>query len=308
MTAYLPTSATAVLYVIAGLGIIVWPGYLLFRVHSKSVSRLVAWGMAVCMMLATHWVMQEEPPGFRMLAIIALLFTSMKLVVANEFSLAGQKLTFKQWIAFALGWFGMNPAVFMRRQPQKKASGKPLILFGLSRMAMGLLMILFAWWLGNNHILTGWMEEGVISLLMLVGLSLMLHFGLLNINSGIWNLAAIGAYPLFRSPLRSESLNEFWGKRWNIAFSEMTSIALYRPLRKKIGEQPARYIAFGYSGILHELAISLPVNAGYGLPMMYFLLQAIALYAETRIPFPSKMAKHGWVLLWLLVCFRMLFV
>jgi hypothetical protein len=307
MDAYKPNDLNAVLLVITGLVIVLLVGFVLFQIKQKPVTRIVAWVAAVIMVSLSHIFTLDEPPGYRMLAIIALLFASMKLIVANEFSLAGKKLTLPQWIAFALGWFGMNPAVFMRKQPQKKALGKPLLLFGLSRMALGCFVILLAWWLCRHEVFDRWLEMGVISLFMLVGVSLVLHFGILNVNSGLWNLASIGTYPLFRVPLRSESLSEFWGKRWNIAFSEMTSIAVYRPLRKKIGEQPSKYVAFGYSGLLHELAISVPVNAGYGLPTIYFVLQAIALYLETRIVFNSKTLKHLWVLAWLLIPMPILF-
>jgi alginate O-acetyltransferase complex protein AlgI len=135
----------------------------------------------------------------------------------------------------------------------------------------------------------------------------MLHFGVLNINSGIWNLLGYGTYALFKDPFRSLSLAEFWGRRWNFAFSEMTSIAVHRPLKKITNNKIATVVAFAFSGLLHELAISLPVNRGYGLPSLYFVIQAIALLLEKKIQFKSKTLKHVWVLFWLIVPIPLLF-
>ena len=56
---------------------------------------------------------------------------------------------------------------------------------------------------------------------------------------------------------------DFWSRRWNLAFSEMTALGVYRPLSGNIGRKAATVAAFLASGLLHELAISLPVLAGY---------------------------------------------
>jgi hypothetical protein len=37
-------------------------------------------------------------------------------------------------------------------------------------------------------------------------------------TGGAWRLAGVDRRPLFLAPLRSTSLAEFWGRRWNLAF------------------------------------------------------------------------------------------
>jgi alginate O-acetyltransferase complex protein AlgI len=119
--------------------------------------------------------------------------------------------------------------------------------------------------------------------LALVGISLVLHFGLCSLATGQLQSQGYDVRPLFRSPLKSRSVAEFWSQRWNLAFSEMTSLVVYRPLRQSLGARPALWAGFALSGLLHEITISLPVHAGYGLPTLYFLLQALGVTLERRI-------------------------
>jgi alginate O-acetyltransferase complex protein AlgI len=143
---------------------------------------------------------------------------------------------------------------------------------------------------------------------MLVGLSLVLHFGLFNILAGLWRLAGVDCEPLFRAPLAARSLGEFWSRRWNLAFSEMTATAVYRPLCRHLDRGPARLLAFLFSGALHELAISFPVACGYGLPSLYFLLHGGLVLAEQRLA-PQRHAwlGHVWTLTWLALPLPLLF-
>src|SRR5437763_446358 len=128
----------------------------------------------------------------------------------------------------------------------------------------------------------------------------MLHFGAFNILAGLWRLAGVDCRPLFRAPLVSRSLAEFWGRRWNLAFSEMTALGVYRPLAGVLGRGPATIGAFLCSGLLHELAISVPVKAGFGLPLGYFALHGTLVLLERRLePARRGWLSHAWVLAWL---------
>src|SRR5262249_60569458 len=111
-------------------------------------------------------------------------------------------------------------------------------------------------------------------------LTLVLLFGIFNILAAFWRPLGVNARPLFRAPLLSTSLSEFWSKRWNLAFSEMTALAIYRPATAAFGRRGAIIAAFVVSGLLHELAISVPVKAGYGGPSLYFLLHGLLVAVE----------------------------
>jgi alginate O-acetyltransferase complex protein AlgI len=89
--------------------------------------------------------------------------------------------------------------------------------------------------------------------------------------------------PPFDAPHRSTSLGEFWGRRWNRAFSDMTALLVYRPLGRCGGALIGLGGAFVFSGLLHEVAISLPVRAGFGGPTAYFVLHALLVAIERRL-------------------------
>jgi len=148
---------------------------------------------------------------------------------------------------------------------------------------------------------------------LLTGISLIGHFGLLNIGAGLWRKAGFDCQPLFRNPLQSRSLNDFWSRRWNLAFSEMTSLGVYRPLAAVIGKNSAAFASFLFSGILHELAISLPVRQGYGMPLLYFFIHGCGIVIEHLLEkqgYPiSKLPWIGrlWTVVWLVVPLPLLF-
>lgn len=304
---FLPQHLSNFWFLAAQIFLLIISGYLILGIHSGKLSRLVSWSLGILATFLTHYVNLGEAPGYRMLSIILVMFLSMKIIVANEFAIIRQRLTFYQWLLFALGWFGMNPLVFTQRDTRKIQQGWKLISYGASRIAIGFVLCIAAWLIADIKILPFVFIAIIISILLLVGLSLILHFGILNINAGIWNLFGYGTYPLFRAPLASLSLSEFWGRRWNYAFSEMTSVAIYRPLKQVINQPAALVLAFLFSGLLHELAISLPVNKGYGLTLGYFILQAIGMMAERRINFRKKSWRHLWVLGWLIIPMPLLF-
>ena len=190
-----------------------------------------------------------------------------------------------------------------------------MIRQGLQFIVLGLAFIAVAgYW--DHYPMFFFGEMGQLILVtgfLLTGLSLVLHFGLFNLLAGLWRLVGVNCRALFRAPLLSGSLSEFWSRRWNLAFSEMTAVAVYRPLNWLIGKRLAGMMAFLFSGMLHELVISVPVKAGYGLPMAYFALHALALQIEIQLERAGMPISNGnwcgrlWTALWILVPLPMLF-
>jgi len=309
MEAYLPASQVVVAVVLAALVLVLFAGGALAQRGPVAASRVASWTLLFAGTAGVERLTVAEPAGFRMLALIAFAMLSAKcIVVAEERANGMEPLPFRRWLGFAGAWLGMQPRLFARPRRRALPGARALLARGAAHLTLGIALVLgarLAWISTHSRLLA--------TLLVLPGLSLALHFGLCNLLAGTWRMLGVACDALFRAPLRSTSLSEFWGRRWNLAFSEMTGIAVYRPLSVsvRLGRGPALFASFLLSGLLHEMAISLPVHAGFGLPLLYFALQGALVTAErarTRAGRPvSTTAGRTWTLVCLVLPLPMLF-
>jgi alginate O-acetyltransferase complex protein AlgI len=282
-------------WLVATLGL----AYAVTWLRPLALARGAAWGL-VASVLGVERLLAEAPPVVRMLGFIAALFLAMKAVVLVEWrARQGARLSPLRYLAFAVGWPGMRPELFSRvGGPPLPGSGR-LCVRGAVHLLLGtglLAAARVAWRESHSTVLA--------AALLLPGLSLVLHFGLLNLAAGLWRRAGVDCDPLFRAPLLSRSLREFWGRRWNRAFSEMTAASVYRPLASVAGQPAALLAAFLCSGLFHELAISVPVRAGFGGPLLYFALHGGLLLAETALAEAGyAVDRRAWIgRTWTAVC------
>ena len=305
-TAYVPSGASGVLVLAAMLGGLVVVGYLVQRLAVRW-ARAIAWTSLVAGTAGVERLTGAEPPGYRMIAMISFVLLAMKGIVMLEEQARGLKpLSFVQWLGFAAGWIGMQPRLFASQTAAPLPGAGALMRRGLLCAISGAALVALA-----RLTWTQLHARGLATGVLLTGLSLMLHFGVCNVLAGAWRFRGVACEALFRAPLRSTSLSEFWARRWNLAFSEMTAIAVYRPLSGRIGRGSALLGGFVLSGLLHELAISVPVRAGFGLPLAYFLLHGGLVLSErafSRMGHPiDGLAGRAWVFFWVLVPLPILF-
>jgi hypothetical protein len=287
-------------------------GFFIMKKKSYRQAIVLAWLILFFATLSLEKLCSSEPPGFRMLVIIFAMLFSMKIIVSVEsYKGAENRLSLIQWLAFATGWFGMRPRIFESLGAPALTGSRALIFSGILRLGIGFLFLVLAKWTALNY--NSYFSDLLITILLLAGISLMLHFGILNVSAGLWRLMGVDSKALFKAPLLSSSLSEFWGKRWNIAFSEMTALAIYRPLKDKTGIPMAMLLAFLFSGLLHEMAISVPVKAGYGLPLLYFFIHGVVMLLERQMQLRGcpvdrhKWLGRIWVICWILIPVSLLF-
>jgi alginate O-acetyltransferase complex protein AlgI len=178
--------------------------------------------------------------------------------------------------AYFFAWPGMDAEAFLGLPGSApcRAPSQRECLFALSKTLLG--AALFWGWArhvsGDHPLVRGWIG--------LAGLVLMLHFGIFHILSCFWRRRGRNARPLMNWPVLATSVADFWGRRWNTAFRDLTYRFLFEPLSKRWGPRAATLAGFGVSGLIHDLVISIPAGWGYGLPTLYFLVQGIALLGE----------------------------
>lgn len=134
----------------------------------------------------------------------------------------------------------------------------------------------------------------------MVGMILILHFGSFHLLALAYRSIGFDARPIMLQPLRSDSLADFWGRRWNTAFAALADRHVFRPLARRIGPRAALVTVFVGSGFLHEAVITVPARGGYGLPTLFFSIQAGGLLVERHpaiADHPFRRRALAWLLL-----------
>jgi alginate O-acetyltransferase complex protein AlgI len=198
----------------------------------------------------------------------------------------------KRSAAYLLLWPGMDAREFFDVVTKKPRISPSEWFLGIAKTLTGAALV----WVGarmvslGHPILGGWCG--------MIGLVLFLHFGTFHLLALAWQRTGLGVRPIMQRPLASHSLSELWGMRWNLGFRTLSHTWVFRPLQKRFGPVAATLGAFLASGLLHDLVISLPARAGYGLPTAYFLVQALGVIAErsqTGQRFGLGRGVRGWL-------------
>jgi hypothetical protein len=191
---------------------------------------------------------------------------------------------------YLLAWPGLDARAFLLHEPLASGQrpGAAEWFFSLAYLAAGMLVV----WGGAHRVPEDrWLVRGWVGM---IGFSMALHFGVFHLMSCAWRAAGIDARPLMNAPLLARGVSEFWGRRWNTAFRDLTHRFLFRPLTPRLGPRGALIVGFVFSGLIHELVISIPAGAGYGGPTLFFVLQIPAMLFERSRAGKTLGLGHGW--------------
>ncbi|MGC1275866.1 MAG: MBOAT family protein [Planctomycetaceae bacterium] len=176
-------------------------------------------------------------------------------------------------IAYFAVWPGMDAEAFFAEQTIGPPAKREW-LFAAMKLALGVVLIGIA--VPVLKILPAVPRAWI----GMAGIVFVLHFGLFHLLSCWWRTNGIAAQPLMDWPIATTSVSDFWSRRWNIAFRDIAYRFLFRPLTVPLGTPGAMLATFLFSGLVHELVITIPAGGGYGGPTAFFLIQAAALLAE----------------------------
>ncbi len=183
--------------------------------------------------------------------------------------------------AYLVGWPGMDADGFLGvHLAVRGCTAREWRGTGLRIVAGAVLLFGVARTIPAGHaLLAGWTG--------MVGAILCLHFGAFHLLSCAWRGAGLEARPLMDRPLQASSLGDFWGRRWNTAFRDLTHRFVFRPVARRYGARAGMLAGFLASGVVHDLVISIPAGGGYGRPTLYFAIQGAAVLIE-RSPFGRR--------------------
>jgi Membrane bound O-acyl transferase family len=248
------------------------------RFHAAQVDscapRWIGWAPLVALPAAAISLRGLLIPWVFMWLLAAALFAGCKWQTWWQVHAAARRWNWKRSAAYLLLWPGMDAEQFFKTGVEKRRITPREWLAALGKTLAGAALI----WIAvravpsSHPLAAGWIG--------MIGIVLLLHFGTFQLIALAWQRSGICAEPIMQHPLESQSLSELWGKRWNLGFRKLTHSLVFRPLQKNFGSVAATLGAFLASGLIHDLVISVPARAGYGLPTAYFLVQGLGVLAE----------------------------
>ena len=239
------------------------------------------------------WVFAGLNEPLTMIAIAITLFLAIKthtlLMYCDQQSKRGVEVPvdFASGLVWYAVWWGLKPSEFFTRRPRQSIDNVELA-FAIFKATIGMLLLflvvpfVFNQWTENEYrdLVAGWLG--------LVGIAFCMHFGYSHLTAIVLRANGRPVTPIMNRPILAASVSEFWGKRWNLAFRDYAHVVLFAPLARRWGAVAGSMAGFTFSGLIHELAISLPANGGYGWPMLYFVIQGFGVLSERWL------AKCGW--------------
>lgn len=252
------------LLVIAGIA----AGPLLVKISKVWVRRFLGWLVLAVLVAGADFILSGHDAILRVAGICCVLLGGMKGLVYAEWA-GKERLPVGRYCVFAFLWFGMDPASFRNRR--EGLEWKDDVRLGLLLMLAGTLGAWLVWAMEWRQILV-----------MFVPMSLGFHFGALRVLKGGLRAAGFPVRTLFPNVLEARGIGDFWSRRWNVGYSQMMQRLVGRPIEALAGENAGMMAVFVVSGFLHELAITLPVRSGFGLPTIYFTLHGILVLLEKR--------------------------
>jgi len=177
-------------------------------------------------------------------------------------------------LAYLFAWPGMNAAEFLDQSPPVPKPKVSEWIAAIGKVVLGSAILVGVCKLQKNlgPLASGWAA--------IFGIITALHMGLFHLLSIIWRSSGRNAGPLMNRPFLASNLADFWGRRWNTAFRDLVYQFVFQPLSRTTSTGIATGAGYLASGLVHELAISVPAQGGFGLPTIYFLIQGIGVLAQ----------------------------
>lgn len=141
--------------------------------------------------------------------------------------------------------------------------------------------------------------EGEVLSYCAVPVLLLMSEGLVMVMTLLWLPSGRVLPRLHERPWAMRGVGDFWGRRWNLWFSDWCRYAVFQRMRRR--PVLALLVTFLVSGVLHEWVVNVPLylvtgKAVFGTMMGYFLLQAGGVMVERRLKnWPRARRIFAWL-------------
>jgi hypothetical protein len=231
-----------------------------------------AWLPLVILPISAVVLGGQLAPWILMWALALSIFAGLKWLSFVD-TTAASGTPIRRRLAYLFLWPGMDAKSFLGEVQPSEYPALGEWFLASTKVVIGVVMVVLGvLFVDRSPILSGWVGG--------VGILFVLHFGLFHLLSLAWRRAGIDAVPIMNAPILASSLSDFWGKRWNLAFRDLAHTFVFRPSVSRLGIAGATMAVFLVSGIVHDVVISIPAGAGFGLPTFYFVIQGAALLFE----------------------------
>ena len=229
------------------------------------------WVPLALLPIVAYAVTRTEPAWMVMWALAVAVFAGCKWL--SFVGVIPPPVASARALAYLFLWPGMDAEGFILPAYRRTPSGREW-LFAAAKTGAGAALLWSAvrFVPAGQSLLAGWIG--------MLGLVFLMHFGAFHLLALGWQMAGFGAKPIMDRPLAARSLAEFWSARWNRGFSDLAHRFIFVPTRRHVGIAGATSAVFLTSGLIHELVISVPARAGFGLPTLYFAFQGAGVLLE----------------------------
>lgn len=210
-----------------------------------------------------------EIPRWAFMWLIAVIMFGVLKALSLHWA-RGKQASAGRMAAYLFLWPGMDAPAFLTGKAERIPDRREWLM-AASKTAIAITLIVVAP-MAEQPLVRGWIA--------MVGLVLFLHFGTFHLLSCFWRSRGIDAPPLMDRPLAATSVSAFWGRHWNVAFRDLTHRMVFKPVLRRMGARAALMAGFVFSGLLHELAVTIPAGSWHGGPTVFFVLQGLAALAE----------------------------
>jgi hypothetical protein len=175
-----------------------------------------------------------------------------------------------------MSWVLVSPDSVLRSQPATNAWP---VVFRIVPLFGAVLLSYWAYW----QLVRDFQIRGIFLGYLAVPILVLMQELLVAVETLIFLPSGRLIPVLHRRPWAARNIADFWGKRWNIWFSDWFRYVIFGRLRRR--PMFALFFVFALSGLMHEWVINLPLycltgRVLFGTMLIYFILQAVGILCE----------------------------